>query len=232
LLAARARCWLVISFCLAGPVLGSGCGLTEYEERLEVQQKRLKYMEQENKNLTDRPVVLSDRVEGIQNKYFFLRLPAGIAVEPAELPPVQRLGRLEIYPALKQDAGFQDVLIALAVEEDREKDKEKFLKDVFNRLKISGSPKTKQIPPRPFDKPLRYDVYQGSNLQLYVPQNSKYLTAIAFRLTGSGNTAAIEERINFCLASLLEGKSAEAPRKLLQAQSRKKSKEKKADKGD
>ena len=50
---------------------------------------------------------------------------------------------------------------------------------------------------------------------------------IAFRLTGSGNTAAIEERINFCLASLLEGKSAEAPRKLLQAQSRKKSKEKK-----
>ena len=88
-------------------------------KEIEVQQKRLKYMEQENKNLTDRPVVLSDRVEGIQNKYFFLRLPAGIAVEPAELPPVQRLGRLEIYPALKQDAGFQDVLIALAVEEDR-----------------------------------------------------------------------------------------------------------------
>ena len=115
------------------------------------------------------------------------------------------------------------MLIAVVGEED----KEKFQKDIFNSLKISGSPKVREIP-RPFDKPLRYDCYQAPNLQLYFPQKSKYLTAIAFRLSGSGNTAVTEERIKFSLASLLQGKPADAQRHLLRSQARKKSTEKKA----
>ena len=51
--------WLIPALLLIG---SGGCGLTDYEARLEVQEKQLRYMEEENKNLSDRPVGLSDRM--------------------------------------------------------------------------------------------------------------------------------------------------------------------------
>ena len=204
-----------------------GCGLTDYEARLEMQQKRLKYMEEANKNLNEGPVNLSDRAtEEVAGNYkdFFLRLPLGISADPTGKP----VGRFDVYPSLKQDSGFRDVLLAVANEENGDR----FKNDLLKILNITGNPTSRDIP-RPLEKPLGYDFYQGQNVQLYIPQNSKYQTAIAFRTSGSGNAAVIEERIKFCLASFADGTKAQAQRTILQAQTRTKKKpaDKKGEKG-
>src|SRR5947209_16442704 len=98
---------------LALLVLCGGCGLTDYEARLEVQQKRLKYIEDENQNL-EKDVTLpnDDNDNFVDTSVFYFRPPKGIKTETEP----KMLGKyFYVYPSVRSDSGFKDVLIAVAL---------------------------------------------------------------------------------------------------------------------
>jgi len=198
-------------------IISGGCGLTDYEARLEVQEKRLRYMEEENKNLNDHPVNLSDRMteEGHVNyKQFFLRVPLGVFQRPDDRPE----GKFDVYLAQKKDSGFVKVLLAVDNDDDVEKFKNDAVKAV---LKAPVNPTAKSIP-HLSDKPVVFDFYQKDSVQLYIPRDSYSRVAIAFFPSGYGSQASVDERIKYCLASFADGKKAETQRRASRAQTAKK----------
>jgi hypothetical protein len=188
--------------------MSGGCGLTDYEARLEVQEKQLRYMEEENKNLNDRPVNLSDRMteDGRVNyKQFFLRLPLGVSQNSDDRPE----GKFDVYAALKKDSGFLKVLLTVDNEEDAEKFKTEAVKAI---LKAPVNATAKTIP-HLSDKPAVFDFYQKDGVQLYIPRDSYYRVAVAFFPSGYGSQSSTDERIKYCLASFADGKKAETKRR-------------------
>src|SRR5205807_10091928 len=66
--------------------LGSGCGLDHYEQQMEAEQKRLKYLDDENQNLEGSPLKLPEKKgedkEAVPANEFFFRPPKNISTAP------------------------------------------------------------------------------------------------------------------------------------------------------
>jgi hypothetical protein len=198
-------------------VVSGGCGLTDYEARLESQEKKLKYIEDENQNL-ERDVTFPDEDKEDFTSVFYFRPPKGIRTEPE----AKMLGKhFYVFPSQRADSGFKDVLIAVA--EEGKTTPAKFQKEIKDFLEIKGPASTREYS-RPKGMlnsfPQRYDVYQERGIILCFLQEPSFPTAIVFRLSGPASPIT-DDRIKFSLASLLEGKPVAAQRKIARGSTKK-----------
>lgn len=107
----------LLVFAAALLPLGSGCGLEHYEQQMGFEQKRLKYLDDENQNLAgplELPAKNEKDKDAIPDKDFFFRPPKGIRATPDAQP----VGILYRYPSTNPNANIQDniqeVLVAIA----------------------------------------------------------------------------------------------------------------------
>ncbi len=203
---------LVLALCLP---LSAGCGLSEYEDRMEREQKRVNYIDEENKHLEGTPLKLPEKKsddkkpdEKEAGPELFFRPPKGFATT-AEPKPTGILIRFGAGSA----KGFEYLLVAV----ERTDKTEDFKKRVQASLvqaslsTIPGNTKPKEVGQRS-DRPLRYDCVEQSNhpeLLVYFYREDPYSVAIVFRKdTAAQGGANLEESINYSLASLMVGSAA------------------------
>jgi hypothetical protein len=201
-------------------VVSGGCGLTDYEARLESQEKKLKYIEDENQNL-EKDVSFPDDDKDDFASVFYFRPPKGIRPEPE----AKLLGKhFYQFPSQRADSGFKDVLIALA--DESKTTPAKFQKEIKDFLEIKGPASAPAAPysrPKgmPNSFPQQFEIYRERSIILCFLQEPAFPTAIVFRLSGPVSPIT-EDRIKFSLASLLEGKPAAAQRKIARGTTTKK----------
>jgi hypothetical protein len=190
---------------------GLGCGLTQYEGKMEEQQDRLDYMEQENKHLSpgylQLPPTKEDKKVIIPGNHFFCRPPIGISLTPTE----QKLGDvLYVFPATSNKSPIREMLAGMA----KAGKSSKFTEEVLSALGIMASTK-KYRELRPPGRPvMRFEQYQESDGEqitdvYFYRQDAPYEVAIAFRVTlQGGKESAVKEDIDYSLRSLRAGSVA------------------------
>lgn len=209
-------------FLLAASLLvGSGCGLEHYEQQLDAEQKRVKYLDDENQNL-DAPLKLPERKaedkEAVQEKDFFFRPPKGISATPEPKP----IGILYRYPASDPNGNLQDILLAVVKKDGTEKFRNEVLQVLQSQgLRAAGPPKNRVVGGAA-GRPLSYDFYElqgapnqpAGSVYFYrenVPGEGVYQVALAFRGTPSSPAGIAAENpvLELALASLRVDGSAQ-----------------------
>jgi hypothetical protein len=183
-------------------VLGSGCGLDHYEEQMKAEQERVKYLDDENKNLEGSPLKLPEKKgeekEAIQEKDFFFRPPKGISPTPDPKP----IGVLYRYLSTNPNANLQDNVHELLVAVVKTKEgTDNFRQSVLQTLRSLG---LREGPIKSRDaggvlagQTVHYDFYEllgapnqpGGIVYFHrgesVPGEGAYQVALAFRATTS-----------------------------------------------
>ena len=188
----------------------SGCGVGEYEARMDEQQKRVQYLDDENKYLEGKPLKLPEKKtedkEALLNEEFFFRPPTGISTTPDERPFAGIVYRY----ASSNNAIFQDLLVAVAKTDKREK----FVKDVLSQIPGLGAPKPHEVG-QLIGQPVRYDSYHETSpnptgpYAYFLRDAPPYQVALIFRPVANPASAAnIEASINYSLGSLRVGPAA------------------------
>ncbi|HEV8062466.1 MAG TPA: hypothetical protein VGP68_21485 [Gemmataceae bacterium] len=198
----------VASACLTS----AGCGLQDYEARMETQQNRLRYLELQNQNLEPYKLQLPDRKpeDDLAKEEFFMRPPKGISGDGDD----KIIGSdIAHFPA-NGGTPIRDVWVA-AVKRDNDK---KFQKDVLELLKINARKvQTKTVggvgmPQLPFDW-IHDDQGAKGIFDAYFYKKSPFLAAIVFRTEGNKeNAVTTPPQIDYALASLRLGSEAKAQR--------------------
>jgi hypothetical protein len=196
-----------------------GCGLHEYEERLDQQQQRLAYIEEENKNL-GAPVKFKARKEVKEGETtkpapkIFLRLPKGIPVQGEETFP----GSL-LYCFNKDSSkatGVDEVCVAGGKEEHFEKD---VVAEVRKRFMLDEPRRQEDKVETPLDgEAVRFTAYSAidgktpkSSYLIYFYENAGYHVAIVYRqqpATDDSGKIAFDPRIDYSIKSLAMGAAA------------------------
>jgi hypothetical protein len=206
-------------------LLGGGCGLDHYEQQLESEQKRVKYLDDENQNLEGNPLKLPEKKgedkEAVQGNDFFLRPPKGISTTPDAQP----LGLLYRYSSTNPNGNIQDLLVAVVKTKDST---EKFRQDILQNLRALGLSATGPTKSRdvgvPTGHPVHYDFYElqgGPNqpggfvyfYREYIEGEGAYQAALAFRGTPSSPLASDSPVIDLTLGSLRVAGAAQAQHK-------------------
>jgi hypothetical protein len=209
-------------------LLGSGCGLDHYESQMETEQKRVKYLDDENRNL-ENPLKLpekkADDKEGNPERDFFFRPPKGISTTPDAKP----VGILLRYPSTNANAELQDNIQELLVAVVRGKEStDSFRQSVLQTLRssfglgASGPIKSRDVGGAAAGRTVHYDYYElqgapnqpGGCVYFYrgdsVPGEGVYQVALAFRATPSQPVIASDSpALELSLASLRVGNAAE-----------------------
>ncbi len=127
-----ARPWYLIATIASASLTTAGCGLQDYEARMETQQNRLRYMELQNQNLEPYKLQLPDRKpeDDLAKEEFFMRPPKGISGDGDD----KIIGSDIAHFPSNGGTPIRDVWVA-AVKRDNDK---KFQKDVLELLKINA----------------------------------------------------------------------------------------------
>ncbi len=211
---ARNRTGGPLCLLAVGLVILSGCGLSEYEGKMAEEQKRLRYLDEENKNL-EGPLEFAPKkretdkdAKPLLPEELFVRLPKGIARKPDELPIS---GIAYRYRAAATNAPFSEIFLVVTKEPSAT-----FLQDVqrvLNSSCTSISPKPIQRPGReagqfeavPFE--MGRDPQTGLSFYFYRAQG--FQVALVFHTNDTANTA-----IEYSLGSLFVGPLASQQHKL------------------
>ena len=198
----------IVNYCLVATALTcAGCGLGDYEARMELQQKKLKYAEEQNQNLEGFKVMLADRKpeDDVVKEDFFFRPPKGFDGNGDE----KTIGADIVHFNVIKEGAFKDLWIA-AVKRDNEA---KFQKDVLELLKINSKTKKPKTVGGVGLTQLNYDWVhddQGSRgcYDAYFYKKAPYLVAIVFKTESSRDGSNGPPQIDYALASMRVGQDA------------------------
>ena len=198
----------IAKYCLAATALVcGGCGLADYEGRMDLQQKKLKYAEEQNQNLEGYKVLLSDRKpeDEVVKEDFFFRPPKGFDGNGDD----KTIGADIVHFPAKNEGAVKDLWIA-AVKRDNEA---KFQKDVLELLKINSKTKKPKTVGGIGLAQLTYDWVhddQGARgcYDAYFYKKAPYLVAIVFKTDSSRDGSGPPPQVDFALASMRVGSEA------------------------
>ena len=206
---------------------GSGCGLDHYEQQMESEQKRVKYLDDENQNLEGGSLKLPEKKgedkEAVPGNNFFFRPPKGISTTPEPQP----LGLLYRYPSTNPNGNIQDMLVAVVKTKEST---DKFRQDILQNLRSLGLSAAGPVKSRdagaPAGHPVHYDFYElqgGPNqpggvvyfYREYIEGEGAYQVALAFRATPSSPAAIANDSpvIDLTLGTLRMGGAAQIEHK-------------------
>lgn len=176
---------------------------------MELQQRKLRYTEEQNQNLEAYKVQLSDRKldDEVPREDFFLRPPKGISGTGDD----KLVGQDIVHFPATGNAPIQDMWIA-AVKRDTDV---KFQKDVLELLKIN--PRTKKpksaggvgLPQVAYDW-IHDDQGSKGTFDAYFFKKAPHLVAIVFRTEGSKDPGNPPPQIDYALATMRVGAEARA----------------------
>jgi hypothetical protein len=212
------RTLLGVSLLLAG----SGCGLEHYEQQIESEQKRVKYLDDENQNLEGSSLKLPEKKgedkEAVASNDFFFRPPKGISPTPDPQP----LGLLYRYPSTNSNGNVQDLLVAVIKTKEGT---DKFRQDILQNLRSLGLSAAGAAKSRDAGAlagyPVHYDFYElqgGPNqpggavyfYREYIEGEGAYQVALAFRAAASSPAALSDSPLmELTLGSLRMGGAAQ-----------------------
>jgi hypothetical protein len=182
--------------------LSAGCGLSEYEQKMEETQKNQQFAENERKYLTSTPIRLPEpknkdekkTAEEVQALAYFstLRAPNTIDINPKG----GTVGPLYRYPGTATE--FKDLLIG-ATKADRQR--------VLQALDLSPSAGKKSVPIKlPKGTVIQFDLYQGQSekytTRVYVYERNPYLIVVAFRMPPGTVSKLVDDKIDCSLRTL------------------------------
>ena len=161
----------------------SGCGVTDYEQRIGVEQARLEYFDRENQLLTgplkipERPVEKKDDKvpDVIQPHEVFFRPPQGIMTTPqGGGGPVLRLAAVQ--------SGTTPQVLEVQLLVARGKGRDAFRTEALELFK-PGGPATERTLTIPGRKPMTVEMYrhEPTNFYVYLLQDDIYHAAVVFR---------------------------------------------------
>lgn len=192
----------------------AGCGLSDYEARMDLQQKKLRYVEEQNQNLEAYKVLLPDRKpeDDLAREEFFLRPPKGLDGNGDE----KTVGADIAHFSGKGNTAFADMWIA-AVKRDNDV---KFQKDVLELLKINSRQKKPKTVEPVGSAPMNYDWIhdeQGARgtYDAYFYKKAPYLVAIVFKTEGNKETTLPQKQMDYSLATMRlasEARTQKVPR--------------------
>jgi hypothetical protein len=181
----------------------TGCGLADYQERMDGEQQRMDYILNENRALQG-PVELprpKDATEKLPDVFF--RPPKGISRAPAE---EAKFFPYVYYPRTAVSL-FDAVLVYVSSASPDD-----FWREVVRPFPGLSQPafKPEPEPLKPLDrKPMNFDTVQGANYSVYVHQAEQGRVAIAFLLpVGVAESEEIRTQKRYSLASLVVGGDA------------------------
>jgi hypothetical protein len=214
----------VFLFAAAVVALGSGCGLDHYEQQMEAEQKRLKYLDDENHNLEGSPLKQPEKKEdkeAVPANEFFFRPPKGISTSPDPKP----IGVVYRYPST--NANTQDNIQELLVTVVKTKEgTDTFRQSVMQTLRSlglrEGPIKTRDVGGVLAGQTVHYEFYEllgapnqpGGIVYFHrgesVPGEGVYQVALAFRATPSQPVIASDSPVmELSLATLRVGSGAQ-----------------------
>src|SRR5262249_4221645 len=155
--------------------------LAAYQARMEMQQERIEYMEEENRHLENlslqMPPTKNDKTVVIPSNHFYCRPPKGINTTPSE----QMMGdALHVFPAKSSKCRIREMMVAIV----KSNPSNKFTEEVLGALGIT-SPTKRPRDIRPPGRPgLRLELYEEANedQETYVylyRQDAPYEVAVA-----------------------------------------------------
>ena len=185
-----------------GLLSGPGCGLSDYERKMEEVQQAQRQFEEETKLLAGTTLKLPEKQTGNVageaplTTLFGFRPPRGIATTPAQSP----LGPLGVYHG-STDSGFNDVLAGAV----KARGRESFQQQVLQRLGVEGVANKLEVK-RPNGQTLPFDYYQQDgptqSTRVYFTELGDYVVAIAFRIPADTAWSTVEPKIKASLATL------------------------------
>jgi hypothetical protein len=189
---------------LAAALLG-GCGLPEYEARMQQEQERLDRFDEENKAL-DAPLDPPKRQAGkdtVQDPVFF-RPPKGIAATPKE----PALGPLSRYLRNSQNCPFSEVHLATAPADQKD-----FASSVVKAAsaQLGGDASPRRVSKNPYRRdPLQFEVYDNApgGYALYLCQRNGVQVAVGFQADRGRALSSLAKQIDLSLESLAAGPEA------------------------
>jgi hypothetical protein len=199
-----------VALLIAGLLVVSGCGLQDYESRMEYEQKRVKYYEEENQNLEPKPITWpapKEKKDLMAKEALFFRPPKEVSTTPEDTP----LGPLNLffrYPA-KKTSGFEDMLVAPLMSF---KGADKLKQSILEELGMNGLKPTPKEMGQRSGRPVPFELYRDTAANapyLYVHRNDPFLVLVLFR-PGEQNPGAerLEALMDYSLGSLLTGNAA------------------------
>jgi hypothetical protein len=208
----KARVHLPLAFVLAASLglAGQGCGLAEYEAKMQFQQDRLNYAERENRFLESEslqlPATMEDDNEVIPATHFFCRPPRDIEPVPSEA----KLGNiLHIFRARGLQSALREMMVGMVKTDGSSR----FIEDVLSVLGCQGAARSfvdLSPPGRPALHLERYEEEQPDEVtQVYFYRDGPYEAAVVFKLSPSGaQQSGMQEAIKYSLGSLRTGNLA------------------------
>jgi hypothetical protein len=191
-------------------LIPAGCGLANYESRLEMAQKQAQHLDEEEKYLgkvAEMPK-LPSRDSQEQSWNVFLRLPREISEKPAsqkDSPLAQLFGELAVYEQSKDSAAgtgrptpgpggkvgaagsFQNVYLGVAAT-----DRKDFAKEVMQLFPAAGEPHPENVTLRSPQRQMTISRYiyddTASSLSINFYQRGKTQVAVVYRVTRGGLT--------------------------------------------
>lgn len=197
-----------------------GCGLNEYQSLADVEQERIKYLDEENQYLGD-PVELPKRrgdksasASSDEATSVFFRLPKGVRRKPDPNP----VGTV-LYQYQRQLTTAPDVIFGA------DPSRERVLKDLIAQFKVEPG-RAKKYETAAAGRPgLVYDAWQTEDVearsQIYLTviqdpsTEARMAVGIVFRLPRS-MTAIPEDAMKYSLKSLAIGERAQVLRQIAQ----------------
>lgn len=212
---------------MAATLLASGCGLTEYENKMDYARSRMAFLEEQNRYLGP-PLYWPDSVkmppgtkpvEIPTQSEIFIRPPLGIAqmgqaIVPQYFPPLFRFGPARTADGTQggSTSPFQEMFFGASSLEQPEA----FRKRVLGIL--NAPPQGKWTPRRVRRGPGRpeldlegYTPYEDrtkSRVYVYAFQAEQYAMAIVYRVAPKANEQDVLLRIEYSLGSVVVGGQA------------------------
>jgi hypothetical protein len=195
--------------CLAA---SAGCGLQDYQVKMEKQSELIHYKENENNLLERIPLLLPDKQsksdkdkakkddgEIVKGDLLFIRPPLGINSKGDP----KSVGLLSVFPAKNDKTGLKEMRATLGKRSELEAVVPKVLKE----LGLSGTPRVK-ILERPDGESLSFDYLESQNTRLYFYKSGRYYAAIVYVLTPTTGPGDLEIRIQLSMKSIKLGSAA------------------------
>jgi hypothetical protein len=186
-------------------MLVTGCGLRDYERKLEEQQIRMKEEADLNSNLEPYPVKLHEKKgkekdPAVSSDYLFLRPPQGMNTAADD----KYSGACSHYLPRADSSTFKEMFVLLAKTEDREK----FKSEVLKELHVSGNPVSIPLPAKS-NHVTQFELYEDAAkdpIRVYIGQgNPTYQVAVAFRLAAGSRWDSVNDKIKYSLGTLMIG---------------------------
>jgi hypothetical protein len=197
---------------LAGVLGAGGCGLTDYEAQMGIEQQQVQRFDEETKHLgapLETPKLKSNGKE-VDTPDIFFRPPKGVLAEPDSNPGPPPYSRYVARTTAKntERVGIAEVYLALGAENQKD-----FVTTAVQALSQLSGVKPRAVTRQPPDRePITFSVYDnGAGFSLYVCQRNGLQLAIGYQ---SDKTTGAAKAIDLSLESLEVGSRASKLRKV------------------